>query len=171
MEKFLSSHVLQKFPTDDDVPRKNKEKKRWLRRDSLGDAPSYEATNENKDTSDISIAKDSDENTHKAIETSLEAPKFESGKSFSCKWTTGAGPRIGCLREYTTELQSQALEQVNLSPRTRPGPNSAGIGNAPIPSPRPSPKFHLSPKVAYMGLPSPRVQNHKMLNTNLVMGK
>ncbi|KAJ4886514.1 calmodulin-binding family protein [Raphanus sativus] len=29
----------------------------------------------------------------------------------------GAGPRIGCARDYPSELQFQALEQVNLSPR------------------------------------------------------
>ncbi|XP_047318025.1 IQ domain-containing protein IQM2-like [Impatiens glandulifera] len=38
-------------------------------------------------------------------------------KQLSRKWSTGAGPRIGCLRVYPTELQCHALEQVNLSPR------------------------------------------------------
>lgn len=51
------------------------------------------------------------------------------------------------------DLQSRALEQVNLSPRLANG----GLTNyGPIPSPRPSPKIRLSPRVAYMGLPSPR---------------
>ncbi|KAK9058544.1 hypothetical protein SSX86_023386 [Deinandra increscens subsp. villosa] len=36
----------------------------------------------------------------------------------SCKWSTGAGPRIGCLRDYPSELQSHALEQAKLSPRS-----------------------------------------------------
>jgi len=50
-------------------------------------------------------------------------------------------------------LQSRALEQVNLSPR----PTSARLSNyGPIPSPRPSPKVRISPRLAYMGLPSPR---------------
>lgn len=71
----------------------------------------------------------------------------------SCKWTSGTGPRIGCVRDYPAELQSRALEQVNLSPRVVPG-NFANYG--PIPSPRPSPKVRLSPRLSYMGLPSPR---------------
>nr|DAD44384.1 TPA_asm: hypothetical protein HUJ06_002614 [Nelumbo nucifera] len=78
---------------------------------------------------------------------------FDVANRLSRKWTTGAGPRIGCVREYPTELQFRALEKVNLSPRVTPGP----IGNYPIPSPRPSPKVRLSPRIAYMGLPSPRV--------------
>lgn len=73
-------------------------------------------------------------------------------KRLSCKWTTGFGPRIGCVRDYPTDLQSKALEQVNLSPRVTPGFVKFG----PIPSPRPSPRIHLSPRIAGMGLPSPR---------------
>ncbi|CAL5398604.1 unnamed protein product [Camellia sinensis] len=86
-------------------------------------------------------------------DASAEAPVFNLAKRLSCKWTTGTGPRIGCVRDYPTELQSRALEQVNLSPRV-----AAGLfGNyGPIPSPRPSPKVRLSPRLAYMGLPSPR---------------
>ncbi|XP_024981276.1 IQ domain-containing protein IQM2-like [Cynara cardunculus var. scolymus] len=45
---------------------------------------------------------------------------FQLGRQLSCKWSTGAGPRIGCLRDYPTELQSQALEEANLSPRSAP---------------------------------------------------
>ncbi|XP_057766375.1 IQ domain-containing protein IQM1-like [Salvia miltiorrhiza] len=79
--------------------------------------------------------------------------RYSFAKRMSCKWSTGAGPRIGCVREYPAELQSRALEQVNLSPRVANG----GLANyGPIPSPRPSPKLRLSPRVSYMGLPSPR---------------
>ncbi|XP_042001159.1 IQ domain-containing protein IQM1-like [Salvia splendens] len=78
---------------------------------------------------------------------------FNFAKRMSCKWSTGTGPRIGCVREYPTELQTRALEQVNLSPRVANG----CLGSyGPIPSPRPSPKLRLSPRVSYMGLPSPR---------------
>ncbi|XP_010910277.1 IQ domain-containing protein IQM2-like [Elaeis guineensis] len=42
---------------------------------------------------------------------------YQLGKQLSCKWTTGAGPRIGWVRDYPSELQFHALEQVNLSPR------------------------------------------------------
>ncbi|KAF3447547.1 hypothetical protein FNV43_RR12733 [Rhamnella rubrinervis] len=80
-----------------------------------------------------------------------EAPVLDLAKRLSCKWSSGIGPRIGCVREYPTELQFRALEQVKLSPTSRVG------DCGPIPSPRPSPKIRLSPRLAYMGLPSPRV--------------
>ncbi|KAJ6914821.1 IQ domain-containing protein IQM1-like [Populus alba x Populus x berolinensis] len=83
----------------------------------------------------------------------LQAPVFDMSKRLSCKWTSGYGPRIGCVRDYPAELQCRALEQVNLSPRINPGAGSC----VPIPSPRPSPKVRVSPRLAYMGLPSPRV--------------
>uniref|UniRef100_A0A5B6ZY02 Calmodulin-binding family protein n=1 Tax=Davidia involucrata TaxID=16924 RepID=A0A5B6ZY02_DAVIN len=86
-------------------------------------------------------------------DANVEPLAFNLAKRLSCKWSTGAGPRIGCVRDYPTELQFRALEQVNLSPRVASGP----IGNyGPIPSPRPSPKVRLSPRLVYMGLPSPR---------------
>ncbi|XP_022987674.1 IQ domain-containing protein IQM1-like [Cucurbita maxima] len=83
----------------------------------------------------------------------LPAKQFDMSKRLSCKWSTGAGPRIGCVRDYPAELQTRALEHVNLSPRVGPGPL---VNYGPIPSPRPSPKIRLSPRLAYMGLPSPR---------------
>ncbi|KAF8034143.1 hypothetical protein BT93_C0421 [Corymbia citriodora subsp. variegata] len=85
-----------------------------------------------------------------------ELPKFDFARRMSCKWSTGAGPRIGCVRDYPVELQSRALEQVNLSPRVTPG---AFGGYGPIPSPRPSPKVRLSPRLSGMGLPSPRTMS------------
>ncbi|KAE8673633.1 protochlorophyllide-dependent translocon component 52 [Hibiscus syriacus] len=30
---------------------------------------------------------------------------YQLGKQLSCKWTTGAGPRIGCVRDFPSELQ------------------------------------------------------------------
>ncbi|XP_039041208.1 IQ domain-containing protein IQM1-like [Hibiscus syriacus] len=99
-------------------------------------------------------------NRAESLETSMdtsaansEAQTFHMAKRLSCKWTNGIGPRIGCVREYPKELQSQALEQVNLSPRVTPGPFA---NSGPIPSPRPSHKIRDSSRHAYMGLPSPR---------------
>ncbi|PKA58981.1 hypothetical protein AXF42_Ash001074 [Apostasia shenzhenica] len=71
---------------------------------------------------------------------------LESSGNLSCKWTTGTGPRIGCVREYPCNLQCKALEQVSLSPTSRPPTLSKG----PIPSPRPSHALRLSPQLAYM---------------------
>ncbi|KAG2398623.1 IQ domain-containing protein [Vigna angularis] len=74
---------------------------------------------------------------HKETEKKVEVPVFDVSKRLTCKWSTGAGPRIGCVRDYPEHLQSMALEQVNLSPRPASArPYSYG----PIPSPRPSPK-------------------------------
>ncbi|RCU61678.1 hypothetical protein SETIT_J024600v2 [Setaria italica] len=42
----------------------------------------------------------------------------------SFKWSTPTGARIGCLRDYPADLQSMALEQVNLSPRVAPSPGA-----------------------------------------------
>lgn len=54
----------------------------------------------------------------KRINSHKEMKSYQLGKQLSCKWTTGAGPRIGCVRDYPCELQFRALEQVNLSPRS-----------------------------------------------------
>ncbi|KAK8948969.1 hypothetical protein KSP39_PZI005835 [Platanthera zijinensis] len=94
------------------------------------------------------ITHDGTENGDKAEEA------FDFRQRLPCKWSTGHGPRIGCVRDYPVDLQCKALEQVNLSPRIIPSP----AGNrVPIPSPRPSPKVRLSPRLAYMGFPSPKV--------------
>lgn len=77
---------------------------------------------------------------------------FKLARRLSCRWTTGTGPRIGCVRDYPTELQSRALEQVNLSPRVAHVPFGS---YGPIPSPRPIPNYRVSPRLSYMGLPSP----------------
>ncbi|CAL4956115.1 unnamed protein product [Urochloa decumbens] len=72
----------------------------------------------------------------------------------SFKWSTPTGARIGCLRDYPADLQSMALEQVNLSPRVAAA-SPAGRLPVPIPSPRPSPRIRLSPRLHYMGHPTP----------------
>ncbi|RVX17328.1 IQ domain-containing protein IQM1 [Vitis vinifera] len=94
------------------------------------------------------------EDDTKAAAATAEAPVFDLAKRLSCKWTSGVGPRIGCVRDYPADLQSQALEKVNLSPTNTP---SHSRNRLPIPSPRPSPKVRISPRLAYMGIPSPRV--------------
>ncbi|CAO2170384.1 unnamed protein product [Urochloa humidicola] len=81
------------------------------------------------------------------------AAKLMASRPPSFKWLTPTGARIGCLRDYPADVQSMALEKVNLSPRVAPSP--AGRLPAPIPSPRPSPRIRLSPRLHYMGLPTP----------------
>ncbi|KAK0585920.1 hypothetical protein LWI29_036300 [Acer saccharum] len=57
-------------------------------------------------------------NSKKAVQS------YQLGNQLSLKWTTGVGPRIGCVADYPAELRMQALEFVNLSPRTPPTPRT-----------------------------------------------
>ncbi|OEL17087.1 IQ domain-containing protein IQM1 [Dichanthelium oligosanthes] len=87
-------------------------------------------------------------------EDDVAEPKMMASRP-SFKWSTPTGARIGCLRDYPADLQSMALEQVNLSPRVAPSPSATRLLPMPIPSPRPSPRIRLSPRLHYMGLPTP----------------
>lgn len=61
---------------------------------------------------------------------------YQLGKQLSFRWTTGAGPRIGWVREYPPGLQFRALEQVNLSPRNLGPSRFASPRTCYSPSPR-----------------------------------
>ncbi|CAL5084244.1 unnamed protein product [Urochloa decumbens] len=52
------------------------------------------------------------------ISSKKETKSYQLGKQVSFKWTTGAGPRIVCVRDYPSELQLRVLEQMHLSPRS-----------------------------------------------------
>ncbi|KAE9465563.1 hypothetical protein C3L33_02536, partial [Rhododendron williamsianum] len=54
------------------------------------------------------------------INSKKAASSYQLGHQLSRTWSTGAGPRIGCVADYPVELRLQALELVNLSPRTPP---------------------------------------------------
>ncbi|GMN39393.1 hypothetical protein TIFTF001_008616 [Ficus carica] len=56
------------------------------------------------------------------INSKTAAKSYQLGHQLSLKWSTGAGPRIGCVADYPVEVRMQALEFVNLSPRTPPTP-------------------------------------------------
>ncbi|CAL5389295.1 unnamed protein product [Camellia sinensis] len=58
------------------------------------------------------------------INSKKAARSYQLGDQLSRKWSTGAGPRIGCVADYPVELRVQALEFVNLSPRTPPTPST-----------------------------------------------
>ncbi|KAK3013464.1 hypothetical protein RJ639_009772 [Escallonia herrerae] len=143
-----NSCFVQRFAIDDDDP-SMKVDDEPKSASIVGGSPSRDVPYASNNSA-VTPTSHRQENGHHA-----KAPAFELRKRLSSKWTTGAGPRIGCVREYPAELQFQALEQVNLSPRVIP----SSFGSCcPIPSPRPSPKVYLSPRVANMGLPSPRMQ-------------
>ncbi|KAL6327098.1 hypothetical protein AAG906_014342 [Vitis piasezkii] len=42
------------------------------------------------------------------------------GDQLSLKWSTGAGPRIGCVADYPLKLRVQAFEMVDLTPKDPP---------------------------------------------------
>ncbi|KAK4432545.1 IQ domain-containing protein IQM3 [Sesamum alatum] len=54
------------------------------------------------------------------INSKKAAKSYQLGHKLSTKWSTGAGPRIGCVADYPLELRLQALEFTNVSPRACP---------------------------------------------------
>ncbi|KAL9266485.1 IQ domain-containing protein, partial [Drosera capensis] len=146
-ENHVDLTDVKRYSYDDDTPSKIVAGNQGS--EKLEDSDSSKCKTDSIAGSVASVVQDQQEPAEVA------APIFDVTKRLSCKWTTGTGPRIGCVRDYPVDLQSRALEQVNLSPRVSFGPYP-NIG--PIPSPRPSPKVRLSPRLAYMGLPSPRTQ-------------
>lgn len=55
----------------------------------------------------------------KRIDSHKGMNSYQLAQQLSSKWSTGAGPRISCMRDYPSELQFRVLEQANLSPRAR----------------------------------------------------
>ncbi|XVE61327.1 hypothetical protein DITRI_Ditri06bG0030700 [Diplodiscus trichospermus] len=55
----------------------------------------------------------------KRIDSHKGLKSYQLAQQLSSKWSTGAGPRISCMRDYPSELQFRVLEQANLSPRAR----------------------------------------------------
>ncbi|KAG9156431.1 hypothetical protein Leryth_025775 [Lithospermum erythrorhizon] len=53
----------------------------------------------------------------KRINSKKAAKSYQLGNQLSAKWSTGVGPRIGCVADYPIELRLQAFELTNLSPR------------------------------------------------------
>uniref|UniRef100_A0A7N0UDC0 IQ domain-containing protein IQM2-like n=1 Tax=Kalanchoe fedtschenkoi TaxID=63787 RepID=A0A7N0UDC0_KALFE len=58
------------------------------------------------------------------VNSRKDSDSYPLGRQLSRTWTSGAGPRIGCLRDYPFELQNHALEKVSLSPRSTPSSRS-----------------------------------------------
>jgi hypothetical protein len=110
-----------------------------------------------EDDTDIHSHTDTEEEAQSSEQLQKEPPATppanvaaaEHGKNhLMCRWSTGTGPRIRCVRDYPQDLQSRALEHVNLSPRLSGSPSRK---RDPVPSPRPSPAMILSPRLASVG--------------------
>ncbi|KAK9153741.1 hypothetical protein Sjap_001221 [Stephania japonica] len=91
------------------------------------DSPNENDKDENHDSdlqdSDVANAKDPDLNIMKflmmiqRIDSKKATNSYQLGHQLSKKWTTGAGPRIGCLTDYPAQLREEVLEFLKLSPR------------------------------------------------------
>lgn len=155
-QKWLnrSPFFVQRYATDDgqtSSPVTCEESKLPLESLSSAALQNTDVSNDNESINKTFITTCQVEESMSINAANVEAPVvFELVKPLSCKWTTGVGPRIGCVRDYPTELQKKALEQVKLTA-------DAIVKRVPIPSPRPIPKIRVSPGLAYMGLPCPRV--------------
>ncbi|PKU61435.1 hypothetical protein MA16_Dca028986 [Dendrobium catenatum] len=93
---------------------------------------------ESTDTIDIEkLAKENEFDNRNYID---QPPLIESNEPLARKWSTGTGPRTSFMLEYSSDLQCQALEQVNLSVAAAPSTRT----KTQIPSPRPSPEVRVS---------------------------
>ncbi|MED6217006.1 IQ domain-containing protein iqm5 [Stylosanthes scabra] len=152
MEHNVDMTNVKKYAIDDDVPPSR----------PIDMEPQFKSKKGNFDSRSDSLSNGNNCSTqenvgHFGTNNNVEDSKPKDSKNLlSNKWTTGVGPRIGCVREYPPNLQVRALEKLNLSPRVNHGKFDLKV---PIPSPRPSPKVHLSPKLVQMSLPSPRVND------------
>ncbi|XVF86831.1 hypothetical protein PTKIN_Ptkin18bG0074000 [Pterospermum kingtungense] len=167
-ENHVDLTNVKKYPIDEDIPSNAATIHKELKLpESVKTTENVSSTNtdvtEPVHAKENSIAKDHDDkeetgerrNSHRLLID--KAASYDLGKVMKQKyWSTGVGPRIGCVRDYPAQLQYKALEHVNLSPRVKP--RLASLTCGPIPSPRPSPNLLMSPRLAYLGLVSPRVR-------------
>jgi hypothetical protein len=54
------------------------------------------------------------------INSKMAIQSYQLGKQLSFKWSSGVGPRIGCVADYPPELRVKALEMVNTPRGTSP---------------------------------------------------
>ncbi|KAK7345378.1 hypothetical protein VNO77_15982 [Canavalia gladiata] len=73
------------------------------------------------------------------INSKKATKSYQLGHQLSRRWSTGAGPRIGCVADYPVELRLQALEMLNLSPRLPPPSSYMPIGGLVSPTAWPTP--------------------------------
>lgn len=145
---------MQTYAVDEDVPPEQVDDKQSQSTPKANMGPSDAATSKAK----VELVDPHQHQGPTTMESSSSSQqKNNANKSISSSkyyWSTGTGPRIGCVREYPTNLQLQALQHLHLSPRLTQNPDPNFI-NFPIPSPRPSSHLHLSPRLVQMGLPPP----------------
>ncbi|XP_057549556.1 IQ domain-containing protein IQM3-like [Amaranthus tricolor] len=92
---------------------------------------------------------------------SKKADSYELGHQLARTWSTGAGPRIGCVADYPLELRFQALEFTELSPRNLASPSPfKHIADSVSPSPAcPAPPSPARPVPPILSLTSKKFFN------------
>ncbi|VAI43369.1 unnamed protein product [Triticum turgidum subsp. durum] len=60
------------------------------------------------------------------VNSKSKSKSYQLGHRLSLKWSTGNGPRIGCVKDYPMELRIQALEMVQQSTTLTKGIDSSG---------------------------------------------
>ncbi|XP_066359267.1 IQ domain-containing protein IQM3-like [Miscanthus floridulus] len=83
-----------------------------------------------------------------------EFKSYQLGHRLSLNWSTGVGPRIGCVKDYPMELRMQALEMVDLSPRASTPSASRRLPSCLSPTTATSPTSLLAPMQASLAQPS-----------------
>ncbi|XP_066359598.1 IQ domain-containing protein IQM3-like isoform X2 [Miscanthus floridulus] len=83
-----------------------------------------------------------------------EFKSYQLGHRLSLNWSTGVGPRIGCVKDYPMELRMQALEMVDLSPRASTPSASRRLPSCLSPTIATSPTSLLAPMQASLAQPS-----------------
>ncbi|XP_062179228.1 IQ domain-containing protein IQM1-like [Phragmites australis] len=126
---------------------------------TTGDGNMSEAEEDGTDTHTNTETEEEAQSSEQQQKEELPLPPASGGAAAdygknhqTCRWSTGTGPRIRCVRDYPQDLQSRALEHVNLSPRLAGSPSRK---RDPVPSPRPSPAMILSPRLASVGFQPP----------------
>jgi hypothetical protein len=82
------------------------------------------------------------------INSKMAIQSYQLGKQLSFKWSSGVGPRIGCVADYPPELRDKALEMVNTPRGTSPSTSELPKSISPIGNPSPrckSPSGNLTP--------------------------
>uniref|UniRef100_A0ACD5U7H4 Uncharacterized protein n=1 Tax=Avena sativa TaxID=4498 RepID=A0ACD5U7H4_AVESA len=126
--------------------------------DDMSEAEEDVAAPVDSHTTDTEEEEEEEEELNDVSEERPPAAADRSENHLTCRWSTGTGPRIRCVRDYPQDLQSMALEHVNLSPRLAGSPSRK---RDPVPSPRPSPGMILSPRLASVGF-QPRTVSLKL---------
>ncbi|KAI7996930.1 IQ domain-containing protein IQM3 [Camellia lanceoleosa] len=124
--KFNREEIAAELSTNSESPQLHipKEEEKDITLEELTEAPETETKSNYRRTLSGGLHSPRAEVPKKAILERINSKKavssYQLGRQLSRKWSTGAGPRIGCVADYPVELRVQALEFVNLSPTTPP---------------------------------------------------